>query len=150
MPREDAVAAAGPLFSLIGFLVMPLVWSLPEALVTAELATTFPSNAGFVEWVAAAFGPFWGFQEGFLSWISSVADAALYPVLFRDYLAQLWPGSMQGLDGQLFVAAVTLAIFGLNMAGLTIVGFVAPRPFLWQPMLRPFYWQGSCSLPSCT
>lgn len=31
-----------------GFLVMPLVWSLPEALITAELATTFPSNAGFV------------------------------------------------------------------------------------------------------
>jgi len=31
---------------------MPLVWSLPEALVTAELATTFPSNAGFVEtWI---------------------------------------------------------------------------------------------------
>ena len=35
-----------------GFLLMPLVWSLPEALVTAELATTFPSNAGFVEtWI---------------------------------------------------------------------------------------------------
>ena len=28
---------------------MPLVWSVPEALVTAELATCFPSNAGFVE-----------------------------------------------------------------------------------------------------
>eukprot|EP00913_Durusdinium_trenchii_P002291 g2115.t1 len=69
---EDAVSSAGPLLSLAGFLVMPLVWSLPEALITAELATTFPSNAGFVEWVTAAFGPFWGFQEGFLSWISSV------------------------------------------------------------------------------
>ena len=32
-----------------GFLVMPLVWSVPEALVTAELSTTFPSNSGFVE-----------------------------------------------------------------------------------------------------
>ena len=38
---NSSVAAAG-------FLFMPLVWSLPEALVTAELATTFPSNAGFV------------------------------------------------------------------------------------------------------
>ena len=28
---------------------MPLVWSVPEALVTAELATCFPSNAGFVD-----------------------------------------------------------------------------------------------------
>ena len=110
---------------LAGFLLMPLVWSLPEALVTAELATTFPSNAGFVQWVTAAFGAFWGFQEGFLSWISSVADAALYPVLFRDYLNELWPQSMEGFSGQLFVAAVTLAILGLNLAGLTIVGCVA-------------------------
>ncbi|CAK9084184.1 unnamed protein product [Durusdinium trenchii] len=122
---EDAVSSAGPLLSLAGFLVMPLVWSLPEALITAELATTFPSNAGFVEWVTAAFGPFWGFQEGFLSWISSVADAALYPVLFRQYLVQLWPNMSGGISGQIFVAAVTLLMGGLNFAGLSIVGWVA-------------------------
>ena len=28
--------------------------------------------SGAEEWVTAAFGPFWGFQEGFLSWVSSV------------------------------------------------------------------------------
>lgn len=28
----------------------------------AELATTFPENSGYVAWVTAAFGPFWGFQ----------------------------------------------------------------------------------------
>lgn len=27
-----------------------------------ELATTFPENSGYVAWVTAAFGPFWGFQ----------------------------------------------------------------------------------------
>jgi len=122
---EDAVASAGPLLSLAGFLFMPLVWSLPEALVTAELATTFPSNAGFVEWVTAAFGPFWGFQEGFLSWISSVADASLYPVLFRQYLEELWPQIFGGFYGQIFVVAVTLLMGVLNLAGLSIVGWVA-------------------------
>lgn len=45
---EDSVAAGGALFAIIGFLVLPLVWSIPEALITAELATTFPHNGGFV------------------------------------------------------------------------------------------------------
>jgi len=29
---------------------------------TAELATAFPENSGYVAWVTAAFGPMWGFQ----------------------------------------------------------------------------------------
>ncbi|CAE7658745.1 unnamed protein product [Symbiodinium pilosum] len=122
---EDAVSAAGPLLSLTGFLVMPVIWSIPEALVTAELATCFPSNAGFVEWVTAAFGPFWGFVEGFLSWLSAVADASLYPVLFRDYLVTLWPEIGSGVAGQAFIAALTICIAGLNYVGLSIVGWVA-------------------------
>jgi len=43
----------GPLLGLLGFLLMPAVWSVPEALVAAELATTFPSNGGYVTWVTA-------------------------------------------------------------------------------------------------
>ena len=47
---------------IIGFIVFPLIWSVPEALMTAELATAFPENSGYVAWVTAAFGPMWGFQ----------------------------------------------------------------------------------------
>jgi amino acid transporter len=60
---QDAVSAGGAQLAIFGFLLLPLVWSLPEALVAAELATAFPENSGFVAWVTAAFGPFWGFQE---------------------------------------------------------------------------------------
>ena len=59
---QDAVSAGGPLLAILGFLLLPLIWSVPEALITAELATTFPENSGYVAWVTAAFGPFWGFQ----------------------------------------------------------------------------------------
>ena len=59
---QDAVSAGGPLLAILGFLILPLIWSVPEALITAELATTFPENSGYVAWVTAAFGPFWGFQ----------------------------------------------------------------------------------------
>lgn len=32
---QDAVSAGAPLLAVIGFLVLPVVWSVPEALVTA-------------------------------------------------------------------------------------------------------------------
>lgn len=88
---EDAVNAGGPLLAILGFLLLPLAWSVPEALITAELATAFPENSGFVAWVTAAFGPWWGFQEGFWKWLSGVTDNAVYPVIFLTYLQQVVP-----------------------------------------------------------
>jgi amino acid transporter len=59
---QDAVAAAGPLLVIVGFVVLPVVWSVPEALLVAELSSAFPEDSGYVAWLSAAFGPFWGFQ----------------------------------------------------------------------------------------
>jgi hypothetical protein len=39
---EIAVRAAGPAIALLGFLIMPLAWSLPEAVMTAELSIAYP------------------------------------------------------------------------------------------------------------
>lgn len=49
---EPVVAAGGPFLALLGFLLLPLVWSIPEAMVTAELSTTFPEPSGCVAWVS--------------------------------------------------------------------------------------------------
>jgi amino acid transporter len=81
---------------LAGFLILPLLWSVPEALITAELATAFPENSGYVAWVTAAFGPFWGFQEGFWSWLSGVTDNSIYPVMFADNLRIFVPALNDG------------------------------------------------------
>lgn len=53
-------SATGPLYALLGFLILPFFWSIPEALITAELATAYPEDAGFVLWVTEAFGEFAG------------------------------------------------------------------------------------------
>ena len=64
---EDSVQAAGPLLALLGFLLIPFILSIPEALITAELGTMFPENGGYVVWVSSALGPYWGFQQGWRS-----------------------------------------------------------------------------------
>eukprot|EP00906_Rhabdomonas_costata_P001952 RCo003091 len=85
---ESTVRDAGPLVAILGFVLFPFVWCIQEALITAELCTMFPENSGFVAWVSAAFGPFWGFQEGLFSWCSGMMDNAIYPGLFIAYVHQ--------------------------------------------------------------
>jgi hypothetical protein len=43
---EPAVKAAGPLYALLGFALFPLIWCLPEVMVTAELGSAFPEPSG--------------------------------------------------------------------------------------------------------
>ena len=74
---EDAVGAGGPLIVLLAILLLPWLWSFPTALMTAELSAAMPEDGGYVVWVEKGFGRFWGFQEGWISWLCSFADNAL-------------------------------------------------------------------------
>ena len=53
---ETLIQFGGPLYSVIGFIVVGVLWSVPVALMSAELTTAFPENGGYVLWVSAAFG----------------------------------------------------------------------------------------------
>ncbi|PHT94207.1 putative polyamine transporter [Capsicum annuum] len=79
--EEPAVQAAGPLLAILGFLVFPFIWSVPEAMITAELSTTFPGNGGFIVWADRAFAPFWGSLMGTWKFLSGVINIASFPVL---------------------------------------------------------------------
>uniref|UniRef100_A0A0D6QRK0 Amino acid permease/ SLC12A domain-containing protein n=1 Tax=Araucaria cunninghamii TaxID=56994 RepID=A0A0D6QRK0_ARACU len=150
--EEDAVRAAGPLLALLGFVIFPFIWSLPEALVTAELATAYPGNGGYVVWAWAAFGPFWGFLMGWWKWISGVINNAAYPVLCLDYLKRVIPAFGHGPIRQASICLYTLLLSYLNYTGLTIVGWTAVTlgvvsllpfvfMFFWSiPRLKPSRW----------
>ncbi|MBA0840763.1 hypothetical protein Goarm_003313 [Gossypium armourianum] len=142
---EDSVQAAGPFLALLGFLVFPFIWSIPEALITAEMGTMFPENGGYVVWVASALGPYWGFQQGWMKWLSGVIDNALYPVLFLDYLKSAIPALGGGWPRIFAVLALTLVLTYMNYRGLTIVGWVAVLLGVFS--LLPFVVMGFVSIP---
>ncbi|XP_020207558.1 probable polyamine transporter At1g31830 [Cajanus cajan] len=142
---EDTVHAAGPLLALLGFLVFPFIWSVPEALITAEMGTMFPENSGYVVWVSSALGPFWGFQQGWMKWLSGVIDNALYPVLFLDYLKSAIPALGGGVPRTFAIWALIVVFTYLNYRGLTIVGFVAVLLGVFS--LLPFVVMGFLSIP---
>ncbi|XP_065878866.1 probable polyamine transporter At1g31830 [Euphorbia lathyris] len=142
---EDSVQAAGPLLALLGFLVFPLIWSVPEALITAEMGTMFPENGGYVVWVSSALGPFWGFQQGWMKWLSGVIDNALYPVLFLDYLKSGVPSVASGFPRAGAALALTIVLTFMNYRGLTIVGWVAVLLGIFS--ILPFFVMGMISIP---
>ncbi|KAK7280595.1 hypothetical protein RJT34_25660 [Clitoria ternatea] len=142
---EDTVRAAGPLLALFGFLVFPFIWSVPEALITAEMGTMFPENGGYVVWVSSALGPYWGFQLGWMKWLSGVIDNALYPVLFLDYLKSAIPALEGGFPRLIAVLVLVLVLTYMNFRGLTIVGWAAILLGVFS--LLPFMVMGVIAIP---
>jgi amino acid transporter len=88
---ETLVASVGPGMALLVLLLVPVLYSQPEILIIGELASMLPLEGGYYRWVQRAFGPFWAFQNGWLTWMYSLVDMAIYPKLFVTYLAWFAP-----------------------------------------------------------
>jgi hypothetical protein len=43
---EPTIKAAGAFYAIIGFIVFPILWCIPEALITAELGSAYPEPSG--------------------------------------------------------------------------------------------------------
>jgi amino acid transporter len=121
---EDTVPAFGPGLTLLLLLLVPLFWSLPVSLAMSELASAIPDEGGYVTWTARAFGPFWGFQVGWWSWIDSFIDVAVYPALFVEYL-RFWYPTMTGLERWLLAVLFIVALTALNLLGVRPTGTAA-------------------------
>jgi amino acid transporter len=89
---ETLVHSVGPGLGLLILALVPLIWSVPEALIVGELSSMLPEEGGYYRWVDRAFGRFWAFQNGWLTWMYSLVDMAIYPVLFNQYLRYFIPG----------------------------------------------------------
>lgn len=81
----EPVVALGPGLAILLIVLTPLIWSVPSALMTAELSCAMPEEGGYIEWVKRAIGQPWGFLCGWCSWVSSWVDVAIYPTLFAAY-----------------------------------------------------------------
>jgi amino acid transporter len=119
---EELIHDCGYQTALLVLLLTPLLWSLPTALMVCELASALPAEGGYYVWVKRAMGPFWGFQEAWLSLCASVFDMAIYPTLFVLYLGRLWPAASSGLTATLLGTAVIAACALTNLRGARAVG----------------------------
>jgi amino acid transporter len=118
---ETLVREVGPGMALLILLLVPLVYSIPEVLIVGELASMLPLEGGYYRWVQRAFGPFWAFQNGWLTWMYSLVDMAIYPVLFDQYLAYFVPSLGKGARWAIELAMIWSAT-AINLRGAFRVG----------------------------
>mmetsp|Transcript_8801 Transcript_8801/g.19377 ORF Transcript_8801/g.19377 Transcript_8801/m.19377 type:complete len:448 (-) Transcript_8801:1151-2494(-) len=123
---EPAVEAAGPLLAIASFIIVPFFWSIPEALITAELSSAYPEASGCVAWVGEAFGEKIGLADGYLSWILGVVDNAIYVVILLEYLlvaagVEHFPSYYRAT----YLIIVNAVLSYINYRGLEVVGKIA-------------------------
>ncbi len=133
---EEIIQKAGYSRTILILAIVPFIWSLPVALMVGELSAALPEEGGYYAWVRRALGPFWGFQEAWLSLVASIFDMAIYPTIFLLYLKQLWPSAVAG-NRYLIVGGLVVAASALwNIAGIKAVGNSASAMMLL--LLAPF------------
>jgi len=146
---EVAVGVAGALPTILGLIATAVVWSAPQALVTAELSSTFPSNAGYVAWVLHGLGPVAGFVNAWSMIIAQSLNIPLYPVLIADYMLQLIPTLS---DGELWAIKLACMVFAviLNIRGVQavetaslIMVLLVQTPFIIMPIMFASKYGGS-------
>lgn len=137
-------------YSLIFFYTIALItFLLPVALVTAELATTWPCMGGLYIWIREAFGKRWAFITIWLQWIYNVI---WYPTLlafltataFYIYDPQLVNNKMVMASAiiLLFWGATFLNCFGMRLSSWistvgSLIGTLLPMGML---MGLSLYW----------
>jgi amino acid transporter len=133
---EDILGGAGYAWAIAILLVLPILWSLPTALMIGELASAIPAEGGFYIWVRRALGPFWGYQESWLSLSASIFDMALYPAIFVLYLGKFSPTLTASWKGYAWSLAVVALCSLWNLRGAPAVG--KGSVWLFVLLLAPF------------
>jgi len=144
---EDILGGAGFLKAILILLALPFLWSLPTALMIGELASALPDDGGYYVWVRRALGPFWGYQEGWLSLSASIFDMAIYPAIFVLYLGKFSSSLTAGWHGYALSLAVVVLCCAWNLRGAPAVG--EDSMGLFALLLAPFavfvvlgFWRG--------
>ena len=119
---EDILGGAGYGWAIVILLVLPFLWSLPTALHDRRAGLAIPADGGFYVWVRRALGPFWGYQESWLSLSASIFDMALYPSIFVLYLGKFSPALTAGWRSYAWSLAVVALCSLWNLRGAPAVG----------------------------
>lgn len=143
---EAAVRAAGPLPCFVGFMCFPLLWSLPQALVTAELSSKFPDTGGSILWATRAFGDFAGLLSGVNGLLAAIIDLALYPALVASALSAFTGVLLNPVVDWFIRICVVAAVTSLNFWGLNVVSHFSAASLVL--VITPFLGSFVVQLPA--
>lgn len=109
------------------YAVASLLFFVPTALVSAELATGWPQTGGVYVWVKEAFGPRLGFLAIWLQWVNNFFWFPTALAFIAGALAYVYDPALA--KSKLFVVIVVMTTFWLgtlvNLRGMKISGIIS-------------------------
>jgi len=111
------VAAQIGAWSPVGFVAIGLL-SLSVALSFAEVSSRFDATGGPYLYTRVAFGDFVGFEIGWMLWFARAASQASIMAAMAVALGYYFPALTAGWPRASFLAALTIALAGVNASGV--------------------------------
>ncbi len=125
--RNWPISAEYGLASLSLLILAALVFLIPVALISAELATKWPQSGGVFIWVKKAFGYKAGFAASWFMWVSNVV---WYPTILSFISCAMAYGfSAKAAQNPRVLFMMTTGVFWLltfmNLKGIKIAGWIS-------------------------
>mmetsp|Transcript_98155 Transcript_98155/g.253839 ORF Transcript_98155/g.253839 Transcript_98155/m.253839 type:complete len:513 (-) Transcript_98155:689-2227(-) len=116
---EELMSAGPPLYTISFVVLVGLTFALPQALMTAELATAHAEDGGLVAWVMEACGTAIGGHNAAWIWLTNLLDAAVYPQMAAKYMASA--SNLPAGGQQAVVLSIISSITLMNLRGVQCV-----------------------------
>ncbi|MCB7129538.1 MAG: amino acid permease [Candidatus Brocadiales bacterium] len=108
-------------------LVAAVLYLIPVALVSAELATGWPQRGGVHVWVREAFGERWGFLAIWLQWVQMLFAGVAILSFIAASLAYVYDPELA--KNKVFLCAVILIVYWVltfaNLFGMKVSGLIS-------------------------
>jgi hypothetical protein len=105
------------MYSLLAFFVSAALMIL-IILCFVEVAGRFRETGGPYLYARETFGPFIGFQVGWLLWLTRMAGFAAISHLFVNYVGYFWPAASSGATRISIIAALVVGLTTINYIGV--------------------------------
>lgn len=107
------------------FAIVALMFLVPCALISAELATGWPKTGGIYVWVREALGDRWGF---FAVWVQWAHNLSWYPVILSFVASTIaYVINPQLAENKYYILTVVLAAFW----GMTLLNYLGIKTSGW-------------------
>ena len=123
---EPLVQLAPAAHVFITLIVTALVYLLPSAIISTDIAIGYPLDGGMVSWIDVAFEhyPIVGAQALYYCWLNNLIQSAIYPVLASYYITEAVGGAIPREVYCEMVVSVMLAMRMFDFNGLTRVSIL--------------------------
>jgi len=122
---EDLISEVGPGMALSSLIIIPLIYSLPMGLISAELASTYPTDGGMYQWCNNILGEKAGFVCGWCYTLCGFIEPGLFMVLGVNYIKAFLPFELTDFQTWLICIGMVALCAIINILGVQAISNIS-------------------------